>query len=105
VAPCGGFDPAGPRCRNSPRGAVARPALLDHLDQAGPRQLVVVVAPAGYGKTLLLAEWVRRGGPPTAWVSLDCDDDAPRFWSAVLTALRALPGVSAAERPGAACGG
>ncbi|NMH81031.1 hypothetical protein HF577_28555 [Pseudonocardia xinjiangensis] len=74
---------------------VPRPGLLDRLDEARAAQLVVVSAPAGYGKTLLLADWVRhRAGPRTAWVSVDADDDDPRrLWSAVLAALTALPGV------------
>ena len=77
-----------------PAGYTARPEVVAQLDQAGPDQVVAVVAPAGHGKTLLLAEWVRGDqGPPTAWVSVDRDDDPPRLWSAVLTALAALPGV------------
>jgi LuxR family maltose regulon positive regulatory protein len=80
-----------------PAEFVPRSALLDRLDAAGAAQLVVVSAPAGYGKTLLLADWVRnRALPDTAWVSVDADDDDPgRFWSAVLTALAALPSVPA----------
>ncbi|GAA3080882.1 LuxR C-terminal-related transcriptional regulator [Pseudonocardia yunnanensis] len=76
---------------------VPRPALLDRLDAAGAAQVVVVSAPAGYGKTLLLADWVRsRALPDTAWVSVDADDDDPgRFWSAVLTALAGLPSMPA----------
>ncbi|MGZ4566151.1 MAG: LuxR C-terminal-related transcriptional regulator [Blastococcus sp.] len=71
-----------------------RPALRDELDKAGPRQVIAVIAPAGYGKTLLLADWVRAGTCPTAWVALDSDDNEPRrLWAAVLTALRALPEV------------
>ena len=77
-----------------PAGYTARPEVVAQLDQAGPDQVVAVVAPAGHGKTLLLAEWVRGDqGPPTAWVSVDRDDDPPRLWSAVLTALATLPGV------------
>jgi LuxR family maltose regulon positive regulatory protein len=80
-----------------PAEYVPRPALLDRLDAAGAAQLVVVSAPAGYGKTLLLADWVRnRAAADTAWVSVDADDDDPgRFWSAVLAALAALPSLPA----------
>jgi LuxR family maltose regulon positive regulatory protein len=79
-----------------PAGFTARPDVVAQLEKAGPDQVVAVIAPAGHGKTLLLAEWVRdEQGPPTAWVSLDRDDDPPRLWSAVLTALAALPGVPA----------
>jgi LuxR family transcriptional regulator, maltose regulon positive regulatory protein len=74
-----------------PPGFTPRPELLAYLDRAEPHQLVAVIAPPGYGKTLLLADWVRRSGPPTAWVSVDHDDVTPRLWSAILTALAALP--------------
>ena len=59
----------------------------------------MVSAPAGSGKTLMLADWVRSGeGPETAWISLDADDNDPRrLWSAVLTSLLALPSMSAGE--------
>ena len=72
-------------------GLVRRRRLLDRLAAADTR-LVAVVAPAGWGKTTLLAEWAqdpveRR---PVAWVSLDEADDEPgRFWTYVLTALQA----------------
>jgi LuxR family transcriptional regulator, maltose regulon positive regulatory protein len=79
-----------------PHEFVPRPRLRDLLDEAQPGQVVVVTAPAGSGKTLLLADWVRQSEhPPTAWVSLDADDDDPRrLWSAVLTAVMALPSTS-----------
>ena len=78
-----------------PPDLVPRPALTAALDHEPPAQLVALIAPAGYGKTLLLADLVRRSGTPTAWVSLDHEDDAPRLLSAVLTALTSLPGVPA----------
>jgi LuxR family maltose regulon positive regulatory protein len=55
----------------------------------------LVCAPAGSGKTLLLAEWAHRSGAAdTAWVSLDADDNEEcRFWSAFLDALAACPSV------------
>ena len=68
-----------------------RPALRQRLDAATPAQVIVVSAPAGSGKTLMLADWVRQpGGPETAWISLDADDNDPRrLWSGVLSALLA----------------
>ena len=56
----------------------------------------MVSAPAGSGKTLLLADWVREGeGPETAWISLDADDNDPRrLLAAVVTSLLAVPSVS-----------
>ncbi|GLY68857.1 LuxR C-terminal-related transcriptional regulator [Amycolatopsis taiwanensis] len=76
-----------------PPGFVSRPRLLSALDQAPDAMVTLVCAPAGSGKTLLLADWVRRRGlPATAWVSLDSDDnDDRRFWSGVLGALAACP--------------
>ena len=56
-----------------------RPALRQRLDAATPAQVIVVSAPAGSGKSLLLADWVRQeGGLETAWISLDADDNDPR---------------------------
>jgi LuxR family transcriptional regulator, maltose regulon positive regulatory protein len=83
-----------------------RPALRQRLDAATAAQVVVVSAPAGSGKTLLLADWVRQAEQSeTAWVSLDADDNDPRrLWSAVLTALLALPSVAGDGRLARAAG-
>ena len=63
-------------------------------------RLVLVWAPAGWGKTVLLAQWRRaeRGHRPFAWVSLDpADDDPVRFWNYVVAALRTVvPGFGGA---------
>ena len=77
-----------------------RPMLRQRLDEATAAQVVVVSAPAGSGKTLLLADWVRSDeGPETAWISLDADDNDPRrLWSAVVTSLLALPSISRDSR-------
>jgi LuxR family maltose regulon positive regulatory protein len=79
---------------------IPRPALRELLDQATPAQVIVVSAPAGSGKTLLLADWVRQDeGLETAWISLDADDNDPRrLWLAVLAALLALPSPSRRRR-------
>jgi len=64
------------------RGLVERRGLVDLLVEGGDRKLTLVCAPAGWGKTLLLAEWHAAPGEtrPFAWVSLDgADDDAARF--------------------------
>ena len=81
-------------------GLVARPRLVAALDEGLARGLVLVCAPAGFGKTALLADWVRSAGRPVAWLSLDAaDDDPARFWRHVVAALdRARPGI--AERAG-----
>jgi LuxR family transcriptional regulator, maltose regulon positive regulatory protein len=79
-----------------PAEFTARPALRARLDLATPTQVVVVSAPAGSGKTLLLADWVRQAdSAETAWVSVDADDNDPRrLWSAVLSALQTLPSLA-----------
>ena len=79
---------------------VPRPRLAQRLDEGRERGLVLACAPAGYGKTVLLAEWVRRGRRPVAWLSLDAGDNDPaRFWRHIVAALgRVRPGIS--ERMG-----
>src|SRR5689334_16902896 len=74
-----------------PADFTSRSKVLTHLSRARPDQLLLVSAPAGYGKTLALADWVRLTDTPTLWVIIDRGDDSPRLWSAVLGALAALP--------------
>jgi LuxR family maltose regulon positive regulatory protein len=78
-------------------GFVARPRLVEALGGA----LVFVCAPAGFGKTALLADWLRSGGQPVAWLSLDAGDNDPvRFWRHVVAALdRARPGIGERVAP------
>jgi LuxR family transcriptional regulator, maltose regulon positive regulatory protein len=76
-------------------GHVARGRLLDRLDQARPGDVVLVSAPAGWGKTALLADWLRTDPVHTAWVSLSPIDDSGRgFWAILLGALRGCPVVA-----------
>lgn len=72
-----------------PRGSVPRPALLNTLREGRGHPLTLVSAPAGYGKTTLLAEWVRADPSERfAWVTLDAGDGEPeRFWTHVVAAL------------------
>ena len=76
-------------------GLVPRPRLTARLDEGLARGLVLVCAPAGYGKTVLLADWARRGRHPVVWLSLDAGDNDPaRFWRHAVAALdRARPGI------------
>ena len=85
-------------------GFVARPRLVHALDEGLVRRLILVGAPAGSGKTALLAGWARSGDRPVAWLSLDAGDNDPaRFWRHAVAALdRARPGI--AERVGALLG-
>src|SRR5688572_26232862 len=77
-----------------------RPALRQRLNEATPGQVIVVSAPAGSGKTLLLADWVRQEERlETAWISLDTDDNDPRrLWTAVLASLLAVSSPSRGVR-------
>jgi LuxR family maltose regulon positive regulatory protein len=81
-------------------GLVNRPRLAEALEEAMARGLVLVCAPAGYGKTVLLAQWARNGDLPVAWLSLDAGDNDPaRFWRHVVAALDGVcPGIG--ERVG-----
>jgi LuxR family transcriptional regulator, maltose regulon positive regulatory protein len=58
-------------------GFVPRPQLADRLDEGLGQGLVLVCAPAGFGKTALVADWARRGRRPVAWLSLDAGDNDP----------------------------
>jgi LuxR family transcriptional regulator, maltose regulon positive regulatory protein len=87
------------------RDLVPRPRLLHQLAGAVDHALTVLSAPAGWGKTSLVAEWQRTSADPAvAWVSLDPQDDDPtRFWAYALAALRTVrPGLG--ERAGRALG-
>ena len=81
-----------PRLR---RGLVSRPRLVAQLDDGFTRPLTVIAAPAGFGKTTLIADWLAQRDLPAAWVALDSGDDDPaRFWSYVIAALEILqPGI------------
>ena len=73
-------------------GHVSRPELVARLDQGITRKLTLVSAPAGFGKTTLLAEWLassRGAARSVAWVSLgDGDNDPTLFWTYVVTAVK-----------------
>ena len=90
---------------------VARDALLDRLDSGLDRKLTLLSAPAGFGKTTLVSQWLQhrtegRGlraqsdlrspqssalSPQVAWVTLDAGDNDPvRFWRYVLTACQSF---------------
>ena len=58
-------------------GIVARTALVERLLAAPARSVVCVVAPPGYGKTTLLAQWAQRRGDRVGWVTVDPHDNDP----------------------------
>jgi LuxR family transcriptional regulator, maltose regulon positive regulatory protein len=71
------------------------PAATPHPDRGAGPVVLLACAPAGYGKTTMLADWTyqqRAAGVPVAWVTCDRDDDGTAFWSAViLAATEAAP--------------
>jgi LuxR family maltose regulon positive regulatory protein len=80
------------------RGFVARPRLREKLRLGAESGLTLVSAPAGFGKTALLADWLGAAAGEdrsVAWLSLDPADSEPAsFWTYVVTSLRAaVPGV------------
>jgi LuxR family maltose regulon positive regulatory protein len=74
-----------------PSGFVARPQLLEKLDEALTHRLTLVSAPAGAGKTTLVSAWVqsaRKKGAVFGWLSLDEGDNAPgRFLEYLVAGL------------------
>ena len=78
-------------------GLVARPRLSERLSRGTESRLTLISAPAGFGKTTLLAEWLAASSREwsVAWLSLEQSDSQPAtFWTHVITALQtAVPGV------------
>jgi LuxR family maltose regulon positive regulatory protein len=71
---------------------VSRPRLLQRLDRGLSGRLILVSAPAGFGKTTLVSEWLAERRCPAGWVSLDAGDNDPvRFLSYVIAALQTIP--------------
>jgi LuxR family maltose regulon positive regulatory protein len=67
---------------------VLRPRLTERLNEGLPagRKLTLISAPAGFGKTTLVSEWVEALTRPTAWLSLDEGENDPARFLAYLTA-------------------
>jgi LuxR family maltose regulon positive regulatory protein len=85
------------------REFVPRPHLAARLEEGLLRKLTLVSAPAGFGKSTLVADWIRRRGGvipsagattaplQAAWLSLDeGDNDPARFWTYVIAAIQAV---------------
>ncbi len=87
-----------PRVR---RGLIARERLAEQLDRGAEARLTLVSAPAGFGKTTMLADWLAGAKTPVAWVSLEESDRQPAsFWSYLIGALdRVVPGAGAGALP------
>ena len=74
---------------------IARPRLTDLINGGLDQALILVSAPAGYGKTTLVSSWLKETKIPSAWLSLDGGDNDPiRFLQYLLTALLPIaPGI------------
>jgi LuxR family maltose regulon positive regulatory protein len=71
---------------------VPRPQLIDRLNEGLQGSLILLSAPAGFGKTTLLSEWL-RSARSFAWLSLDeADNDPLRFFSYFVAALQTIQG-------------
>src|SRR4051794_20215175 len=74
-----------------PLRIVRRPRLSDRLGEGEHRRLTLVSAPAGFGKTTAMCEWVATCGHRVAWLSLDREDHNPtRFMTYLIAALQTI---------------
>ena len=70
---------------------VERIRLMERIHEGMMRTLTLVVAPAGFGKTTIMAEWARSASMPVAWISFERTDHAPeRFLSYLIHALQQI---------------
>jgi LuxR family maltose regulon positive regulatory protein len=70
---------------------VSRPRLIKLLNKEWNRKLTLISAPAGYGKSTLLSEWINQSELPFCWLSLDKqDNDLYRFLSYILASLDSI---------------
>src|SRR5215468_1441390 len=67
---------------------IARPRLIEALDELASAPLTLIDAPLGYGKTVLVQTWCARSERAVAWLSLDAADDDPvRLWTYIATSV------------------
>jgi LuxR family transcriptional regulator, maltose regulon positive regulatory protein len=91
------FQPAIARLLAPPaagRNAVGRRALMLRLAQASEASVVLLTAPAGYGKSTLLSQWAAAESRPFTWVTLDAAHGADVLVDAILAALAAVEPVA-----------
>src|SRR5258707_6887228 len=70
---------------------VSRPRLNERLNEGLHRKLTLISAPAGFGKTTLVSQWLAGGPRPIAWLSLDeGENDPARFLTYLVAALRTV---------------
>lgn len=70
---------------------VSRPRLVKCLNEGLDKKLTLIAAPAGFGKTTLLSEWIPQSPRCVTWLSLDEEDNDPtQFWAYFITSLQTL---------------
>ncbi len=75
----------------APASRVVRSSLIECLREVEKKAVTIISAPAGFGKTSLLAEWIGRTSLPVAWLSLDKGDNDPyRFLGYLIAALESV---------------
>jgi len=77
-----------PRTRTN---LVSRSHLVERLNAGLDRKLSLIAAPAGFGKTTLLSEWIPQSPRCVTWLSLDDgDNDSTRFWAYFIASIQQL---------------
>ena len=70
---------------------VSRPRLSERLNEGLHRKLTLISAPAGFGKTTLVSQWLVGCGRPAAWLSLDEGENDPiRFLTYLVAAVQTI---------------
>jgi LuxR family maltose regulon positive regulatory protein len=70
---------------------VHRPILYEKLNKGLSRKLIVISAPAGFGKTSLVSDWIHQYKIPTAWFSIDKGDNDPvEFLSYIISGIQSI---------------
>jgi len=70
---------------------VSRSRLVERLNTGLDKKLTLIAAPAGFGKTTLLSEWIPKSPRCVTWLSLDeSDNDQTRFWAYFISSLQGL---------------
>jgi len=70
---------------------VHRAALFERLNSGLSRKLILISAPAGYGKTTLISDWISRNKIPAAWLSLDNGDNDPTvFLGYIISGIQSI---------------
>ena len=68
-----------------------RKRLFDKLNEGIPRKLILISAPAGYGKTTIVTQWIKKHKISTAWFSIDVRDNAPYdFFTFLITSIQTV---------------